>query len=121
MPNYNIIAVDLENEYGGYGNDQEYLMFLKTELEQCGVDVPFYTTDGNNMQMLREGSLPGIWAGVNYRIESKEAIARLRQVKPEFVPFVGEYWSGRATYFGEPFAPREGAARDYDRLLLRKG
>jgi len=102
-----IIAVDLENEYGGYGNDKEYLLFLKSELENCGVDVPFYTTDGNIMQMLREGSLPGIWAGVNYRIESKEAIARLRQVKPEFVPFVGEYWSGRATYFGEPFAPRE--------------
>lgn len=102
-----IIAVDIENEYGGYGNDQEYLLFLKEELEKNGVDVPFYTTDGNNRQMLREGSLPGVWAGVNYRIESAQAIGRLREIKPEFPPLVGEYWSGRSTYFGESFAPRE--------------
>ncbi len=114
-----IIAVDLENEYGGYGNDQEYLCFLRDELEKGGVDVPFYTTDGNNTQMLREGSLPGVWCGVNYRIESKEAIACLRSVKPEFVPLVGEYWSGRSTYFGETFAPREVApiARAYREAL----
>ena len=101
-----VIAVDLENEYGGYGNDQEYLLFLKREMEDCGVDVPFYTTDGNQLQMLRTGTLPGVWAGVNYRIESKEAIAHLRQVKPDFPAFVGEYWSGRSTYFGAPFAHR---------------
>lgn len=102
-----IIAVDLENEYGGYGNDQAYLLFLKEELEKNGVDVPFYTTDGNDDQMLREGSLPGVWAGVNYRIESAQAIARLREIKPEFPPLVGEYWSGRSTYWGETFAHRE--------------
>ena len=102
-----VIAVDIENEYGGYGNDQAYLLFLKAELEKGGVDVPFYTTDGNNLQMLRTGTLPGVWAGVNYRIESREAIANLRKVKPEFPAFVGEYWSGRSTYFGETFAHRQ--------------
>lgn len=102
-----IIAVDVENEYGGFGNDKAYLQFLLDELASNGVDVPFYTTDGNNMQMLRCGTLPGVWAGVNYRLESKEAIAHLREVKPEFPAFVGEYWSGRATYFGEAFCPRD--------------
>ena len=114
-----IIAVDIENEYGGYGNDQEYLRFLKKEMEALGVDVPFYTTDGNNEQMLQEGGLEGVWAGVNYRLESREAVARLRKVKPDFPAFVGEYWSGRSTYFGETFAHREAApiARAYREAL----
>ena len=101
-----IIAVDLENEYGGYGNDHAYIAFLREELTNHGVDVPFYTTDGNNLQMLREGGLPDVWKGVNYRIESREAIARLREVQPDLPPFVGEYWSGFSSYFGAPFGKR---------------
>ena len=63
-----IVAVAIENEYGGYGNDPEYLKAIRTLLVERGVNVPFYTTDGNSVSDLYYGSLEDTWMGVNYRI-----------------------------------------------------
>ena len=102
-----ILAVCLENEYGCHMNGQPYLRALRQMLQDEGVDVPFYTTDGNSDFMLAQGRLPEEWAGVNYRIESREAIARLRRIQPDRPALVGEYWAGRASRWGEEFSFRE--------------
>lgn len=102
-----IIAVAVENEYGSYGSDKVYLEALAKMLVDRGVDVPLYTTDGTLLRMLGNGSIDGIWEGVNYRYESYEAIPISRKFQPDKVPYVGEYWSGRAGYWGENFKRRE--------------
>ncbi len=101
-----IIAVAVENEYGSYGNDTGYLAFLRDCLAENGVDVPFYTTECARQHFVT-GTLPGVWGAVNYRIESVDAIGDLLRFQPDLPPFVGEYWSGRAGYWGTPFHPRD--------------
>ncbi len=101
-----IIAVALENEYGSFGNDRAYLEALRDLLLKGGIDVPLYTTDGHEMTDLFYGTLPDVWAGVNYRIESREAISRLRSRQKNKPALIGEYWSGRAIHWGEPYEKR---------------
>jgi beta-galactosidase len=38
--------VQIENEYGSFGNDKEYLEELRRIWLRNGCDVPFYTADG---------------------------------------------------------------------------
>lgn len=101
-----IMAVAVENEYGSYGNDKKYLQALADLLRSNGVDVPFYTTDGMEPADLYYGSLPGVWTGVNYRIDSETALKNLKKHQKDKPALVGEYWSGRAIHWGEPFEHR---------------
>ena len=39
----NIIALQIENEYGSYGNDKAYLNHLREIMLQYGAQVPFFT------------------------------------------------------------------------------
>ena len=41
-----VIAMQIENEYGSYGNDTAYLEYLKDGLIKRGVDVLLFTSDG---------------------------------------------------------------------------
>ncbi|MEN8230015.1 MAG: beta-galactosidase [Bacteroidota bacterium] len=41
-----IILLQIENEYGSYGNDREYMKRLKELWLESGIDVPYYTSDG---------------------------------------------------------------------------
>lgn len=102
-----IIMVAVENEYGSYGNDREYLQLNAEILRENGVDVPFYTADGYSDRHLKYGNLPEFWAGVDYRIESADAIAALRKYQPNRPPLLCEYWSGRAIHWEEEFHYRE--------------
>ena len=42
----NLLAVQVENEYGSYGNDKTYLRWLRDLIRSCGVEVPLFTSDG---------------------------------------------------------------------------
>ena len=58
----NIILVQIENEYGSFGNDKEYLNSLKSMIEKAGFNVPLMTCDGGGQMEAGfvEGALPGI-------------------------------------------------------------
>ncbi len=101
-----ILAVCIENEYGTFGADMQYLAHLKDKLISCGVDVPLYQTDNSPHGTAFTKAL-GVWQGINYRLDSKGMIALLRTYQPDMPAFVGEYWSGRAVYWGENGASRE--------------
>lgn len=105
-----IIAVAIENEYGSFGNDHKYMNALADMLRGGGVDVPFYTTDGDRNFTLTFGRQnTSDFFGVNYRATTgtsahAEQIAHLNgEDKPYFV---GEFWAGRAMQWGEPFKHR---------------
>ncbi|MDD5603452.1 MAG: beta-galactosidase [Eubacteriales bacterium] len=115
-----VIAVAIENEYGGYGSDNEYLAKIRKCLEENCVDVPFYTTDG--IYDLAYGTLPGVWEGINYRTESTKAIAHLRNFQPDLPAFVGEYWSGRSMHWDEIFRHRDvGPVAEAYKIALEEG
>ena len=41
-----VIAVQVENEYGSYGHDKEYLATLRRFCREGGITVPLFTADG---------------------------------------------------------------------------
>ena len=53
-----IILVQIENEYGSYGNDRAYLKWVHDLWRSLGITVPFTTGDGATPHMLEAGSLP---------------------------------------------------------------
>ena len=115
-----IIAVAVENEYGSYGNDFEYLRQQTELLRELGVDVPLYATDGADPVMLANGACDrSVWQGVNYRIESKAAVGALKAWQPDKPPYVGEYWCGRSMHWEDEFHHREPepAAKGYRNAL----
>jgi beta-galactosidase len=59
----NIIMVQIENEYGSYDEDKEYLAMNRDYIRQAGFDVPLYTCDGPSQ--MPKGYLPGLLPAVN--------------------------------------------------------
>ena len=60
-----VLMVQIENEYGSYGNDRDYMLALKRIWEKAGIEVPLYTADGATPYMLEAGSLPGAAIGLD--------------------------------------------------------
>lgn len=117
-----IIAVCIENEYGTYGNDKIYLKELRKMLENGGVNVPFYTTDGAVRAMIYSGSTDDAFAGLNFRAkveECKNPLNAFDDLLPECPKFVGEFWSGRSQHWTKEFSYRNPSetAEAYELLL----
>jgi beta-galactosidase len=59
----NILMVQIENEYGSYGNDKEYLDINRKLFQQAGFDGLLYTCDPASA--VADGHLPGLLPAVN--------------------------------------------------------
>ncbi len=103
----NIIFVQVENEYGSYGNDKDYLVYLKNLYLENGVTCPLITSDGDLKMLLDSGSLPDILASVNYRWDSVSALKQLELYHGNQPGAVMELWNGKAMHWGEPIIKRD--------------
>lgn len=102
-----VIAVAIENEYGSYCNDKNYLSFLRDTLMNNGVNVPFFTTDGGRIISLSSGSLENTWTMVNCGKDVETAIPSLQTFAPDQKPMIGEFWCGRHEVYGGTNVPRD--------------
>ena len=98
-----ILMVQIENEYGSYGNDRDYVKRLKQIWEQNGIDVPFYTADGATTYMLEAGSLPGCAVGLDPGT-SLDAFELAKKMNPGVPVFGSETYPGWLTHWGEQWA-----------------
>jgi len=98
-----VIMVQIENEYGSFANDREYLHELKKIWIRNGIDVPFYTADGPTTYMLEAGSLPGCAVGLDpgSRPEHFELATKMN---PGVPVFSSETYPGWLTHWGEKWA-----------------
>ncbi len=98
-----LLMVQIENEYGSYGNDRAYLAALKKMWEEAGCEVPFYTADGATPFMLEAGTVAGAAIGLDPGSSAKdfEEAARLGANVPVFC---SELYPGWLTHWGEPWA-----------------
>ncbi len=95
-----IIAMQIENEYGSYGSDKNYLNHLKEGLIQRGIDVLLFTSDGPDDLMLQGGHVDGALRTVNFGSKPKEAFDQLRKYQ-DGPPMCMEYWMGWFDHWGE--------------------
>jgi beta-galactosidase GanA len=56
-----ILMVQVENEYGSYGNNHKYVADLRDMLKEA-FRLPLYTNDGGEESMLEGGQIPGALA-----------------------------------------------------------
>lgn len=96
-----IIAIQVENEYGSFGDDHQYMEDVEAALRRSGMNAPvLYTADGP--AGLGRGTLPDLPAVVNFGDgEAKTAFAALATFRPEAPRMSGEYWDGWFDHWGE--------------------
>ncbi|MEH6994968.1 beta-galactosidase [Neobacillus drentensis] len=104
-----IIAMQIENEYGSYGNDQKYLNYIKDSMISRGIDVLLFTSDGPEDFMLQGGMIPGVLETVNFGSRPKEAFAKLAEYQPDKPLMCMEYWNGWFDHWGEQHHTRDAA------------
>jgi beta-galactosidase len=89
-----IIGVQIENEYGSFGHDKEYMEDIHQALIKAGLgDSLLYTSDGADQ--LPNDALPGVLAVINFGPgEAERDFAKLAQLRPHQPMSTGEYWDG---------------------------
>lgn len=114
-----VIAVQVENEYGAYGDDTAYLKHVQQALRDRGVEELLYTCDQANAEHLAAGTLPGTLATVTFGSRVEENLAALRAHQPQGPLMCSEFWIGWFDHWGGPHhvRPAADAAADLDRLL----
>lgn len=103
----NVILVQVENEYGSYGDDSEYIRYLAKGLEERGIDVPLFTSDGAEYQMLTAGTVPEIHKTANFGSRAAEQFARLREYQPDGPLMCTEFWNGWFDHWTEEHHSRD--------------
>jgi beta-galactosidase len=98
-----ILMVQVENEYGSYGNDKQYLYKLKQLWEQDGINVPFYTADGPVAPLLEAGGVPGAAVGLDSG-SSEGDFTAAHNYNPDVPSFSSESYPGWLTHWGEKWA-----------------
>ncbi|XP_075738352.1 beta-galactosidase-like isoform X1 [Rhipicephalus microplus] len=100
-----VIAVQVENEYGSYAAcDYVYTAYLRDIMRHyLGDDVIFYTTDGDNDEILKCGKLDGAYTTVDFDTGSDVgkafAVQRRHQERGPLVN--SEYYTGWLDYWAE--------------------
>ena len=98
-----ILMLQIENEYGSYGNDKEYLETLKKLWINAGITIPFYTADGATDYMLEAGTVKGTVIGLDPATSDKE-FEVAEKFEPGVPVFCSEYYPGWLTHWGEKWA-----------------
>ncbi|MGI5396725.1 glycoside hydrolase family 35 protein [Streptomyces sp. CA-251251] len=114
-----VVAVQIENEYGSYGDDHAYVRWVRDALVDRGVTELLYTADGPTELMLDGGTVPGELAAATLGSKAAEAAALLRSRRPEEPFLCAEFWNGWFDHWGEKHHVRspEGAAREVGEIL----
>lgn len=97
----NIIAVQVENEYGSFGKDNDaYLQHIRKDIVDSGFDASLLYTSDSAPQ---PGSMPDLLKVINFGVgHAPEKLAKLRDWQPGGPYMVGEYWVGWFDHWGGP-------------------
>jgi beta-galactosidase len=116
-----IIMVQVENEYGAFGNDKVYLEAIRRMLRDAGFDVLYFTSDNPNAEYLANGTLPDVLSVINFDSNPEEAFAAFGRFRQNVPLMVGEYWVGWFDNWGGKHAnvASERIVRHLDWLLTR--
>ena len=112
----NVIMMQVENEYGSYCEDKEYLRAIRDLMTSRGVDVPLFTSDGPWRGCLRAGTLidDDVLATGNFGSRAAENFAALKAFHEEhgksWPLMCMEFWDGWFNRWGENVIRRD--ARD---------
>jgi len=117
-----IIMMQIENEYGYYGNDTQYMESLRKLMLDNGVNVPLFTSDGPWGDALRCGSLEGALPTANFGSKAAEQLSVLSEYTSGGPLMCAEFWVGWFDHWGcgkHNTTSAEDNAATLDELLAR--
>lgn len=89
-----IILMQVENEYGYYGDDTAYLEAMRDMMRDMGVNVPLITSDGPQEDTLRGGSVAGALPTANFGSNTRERFDVLEKHVGNQPLMCTEFWVG---------------------------
>jgi beta-galactosidase len=120
-----IIAVQVENEYGSFGDDHAYMEAVKSALTDSGIAdakmTMLYTADAASL--IGKGGLPELPAVINFGTgDAQSSFAELAKLRPDGPRMSGEYWAGWFDHWGQKHQVTDGGkqAAEYE-WMLRQG
>lgn len=124
-----VLMMQVENEYGSFGNEKEYLRSIADLMKKCGAEVPLFTADGAWDAVLEAGNLveDGILASGNFGSRSDENLDAMEHFferhGKKFPLMCMEFWDGWFNRWGEEIVRRdaEDLAMEVEALLKRAG
>jgi len=98
-----ILMVQVENEYGSFGNDKQYLGAIRQTVRDAGFDVQLYTSDGSEKSNLAGGTLDDALSVINFGDGSnpQREFANFANFRQNVPRMCGEYWVGWFDHWGE--------------------
>jgi|CXWL01.1.fsa_nt_gi beta-galactosidase len=98
-----IIMVQIENEYGSFGADHDYMTAIGEQIKSAGFDVTLFTSDGPGAKNLDGGSLPDVLSVINFGAAEgiEKEFVEFNRRWPERPRMVGECWTGWFDHWGE--------------------
>ena len=99
----NVILMQVENEYGYYGNDKAYLSSLVSMMRKYGIDVPLVTSDGPwNKDVFRSGMTDDALPTGNFGSSVKWQFDQMESIIGKDRPLMCmEFWCGWFDAWGE--------------------
>lgn len=104
----NIIMVQVENEYGSYATDKEYIAKNRDILREAGfTDVPLFQCDWSS-NFLNNALDDLVWT-VNFGTGANidEQFKKLKEVRPNTPLMCSEFWSGWFDHWGRKHETRD--------------
>ncbi|MDT8715960.1 beta-galactosidase [Clostridium sp. 19966] len=118
-----IIMMQIENEYGYYGNDKKYLSNLREVMKKYGAVVPFVTSDGTWNEALESGMFNNsdVLATANFGSKAEEHFEKLQAAIGNKPLMCMEFWDGWFTPWGGNAGKRDAkeTAEELDKILSR--
>ena len=119
----NVIMVQCENEYGYYGDDKQYLEYLRDGFIRRGIDVPLFTSDGTSEDDLLDGTVDGCLATLNFGSRVEENFVAHDKLFPDMPKMCMEMWNGWFDAWGDD-KHHTTSAEDYAKVvddMLKRG
>ena len=115
-----VILMQVENEYGYYANDKEYMKAIRDMMTDNGVTVPLVTSDGPFPENLNGGRMDGVLPTGNFGSRTEERFSTLAEYTQGGPLMCTEFWVGWFDHWGNGGHMRgnlDESVRDLDKML----
>lgn len=115
-----VIMMQVENEYGTYGNDKLYLESLRDMMIKYGVTVPLVTSDGPEKFALDAGTIDGVFPTANFGSDPAVRFPILEKYTNGGPLMCMEFWIGWFDHWGNSHravVPPENNKNCLDKML----
>lgn len=109
----NILMMQVENEYGSYGEDKDYLRAIRQMMLDRGLDCPLFTSDGPWRATLKAGTLieEDLFVTGNFGSKADYNFSQMQEFFDEhgkkWPLMCMEFWDGWFNRWKEPIIKRD--------------